>query len=204
MKFLHSYDLASSQWINTSKSHFFNADVSPSFHSKIKDVFCCSKGNIHFDYLRAPIFVGFPKAMFLQPLADKVRSKLSSWKGKSLSMMGSIELVNSVIYGSLSYSFQVYRWPSSLLKLIDKWVRNFILKSDIDKQDFVIVNWDTIFNPESEGGLQVVNFHLENKAYLLRLAWNFAYNYCYWISLIKARFLKSKYQIVGSFFSSSI
>jgi len=41
-------------------------------------------------------------------------------------MMGKVELVNSVIYGSLSYNFQVYRWSSILLKLIDKWVRNFI------------------------------------------------------------------------------
>jgi len=68
----------------------------------------------------------------------------------------------------------------------------------------VTVNWGTICNPKSEGGLQVVNFQLENKAYPLRLAWDFAYNYRPWISLMKARFLKSKYQRVGSFFSSSI
>jgi len=29
----------------------------------------------------------------------------------------------------------------------------------------------------SDGRLQVVNFQLENKIYLLRLAWDFAYNY---------------------------
>jgi len=40
-----------------------------------------------FNYLGVPIFVGSPKARFLQSLADKVRSKLASWKGKSLSMM---------------------------------------------------------------------------------------------------------------------
>jgi len=124
MKFLHSYGLASGQWINTSKSHFFTVDASPSFLSKIKDVLGCSRGNISFNYLGVPIFVGSPKAMFLQPLADKVISKLVSWKEKSLSMIGRIKLVNSVIFGSLSYNFQVYRWPSNLLNLVDKWVRN--------------------------------------------------------------------------------
>jgi len=105
MKFLHSYHLASGQWINTSKSHFFTADTSPSFLSKIKDVLGCNRGNIPFNYLRVPIFVGSRKARFLQPLVDKVRSKLASWKGKSLSMTGRIELVNSMIYGSLAYNF---------------------------------------------------------------------------------------------------
>jgi len=33
-------------------------------------------------------------------------------------MMGRVELVNFVIYSSLSYSFQVYRWPSNFLSLL--------------------------------------------------------------------------------------
>jgi len=109
-----------------------------------------------------------------------------------------------MIYGSLSYNFHIYKWSSSLLKLVDKWVRNFIWTSDINKQGSVTVNWGTICNPKSEGGPQVIYFQLENKAYLLRLAWNFAYNYYPWISLMKAWFLKSKYQRVESFFSFSI
>ena len=68
-------------------------------------MFDSNRCNIPFTYLRVPIFVGFPKAWFLQPLADKVKSKLASWKGKSLSMTGRIELVNSMIYGSLAYNF---------------------------------------------------------------------------------------------------
>jgi len=116
--------------------------------------------------------------------------------------MERMELINSVIYGSLSYNFQVYKWSSNLLKLVDKWVRNVIWTGDINKQGFVTVNWGTIC--KSKGGLQVVNFQLKNKAYLLRLAWDFAYNYRPWTSLMKARFLKNKYQRVGSFFSSSI
>jgi len=96
-------------------------------------VFDCSRGNIPFNYLGVLTFVGSLKAMLLQSLVDKVTSKLGSWKEKSLTMMGRVQLVNSVIYGSLSYNFQVYRWPSNLLKHIDKWVRNFIWTSDINK-----------------------------------------------------------------------
>jgi len=94
---------------------------------------------------------------------DKVRSKLASWKGKSLSMMGRVELVNSVIYGFLSYNFQLYKWPSNLLKVVDKWVRNFIWTGDINKQGYVTVNWDTIRNPKSEVGFKLLIFNLKIK-----------------------------------------
>jgi len=90
--------------------------------------------------------------------------------------------------------------PPTFLRM----VKNFIWTGDINKQDFVTINWSIICNTKSEGGLQVVNFQLKIKAYHLRLAWDFAYNYHSLISLMKARFLKFKYQRVWSFFSSSI
>jgi len=80
MNFLHSCGLALDQWIKTSKSHFFIVDASLSFVTKIKDMLDYSRGNIPFNYLGVPIFVGSPKARFFQPVTDKFRCKLISWK----------------------------------------------------------------------------------------------------------------------------
>jgi len=115
MNFLHSYGLASCQWINTSKSNFFTVNASPNFLSKIKDVLGCSRGNIYFNYLGVPTFVGSAKARLLQPLADKVRSKLASWKGKSLSLMRRLELINSVIYVLYLTTFRFIGGPPAFL-----------------------------------------------------------------------------------------
>jgi len=87
-----------------------------------------------------PIFVGTPKSRFLQPLADKVKLKLASGKGKSLSMMGRIQLVNTVITGIVAYSFNLYKWHVSLLKQVEKWFRNFIWTGDILKKGITTVN----------------------------------------------------------------
>jgi len=57
------------------------------------------------------MFVGAPNCQFLQLLANKVKFKLASWKGKSLSMMGRIQLVNTMITRFLAYSFNMYKWP---------------------------------------------------------------------------------------------
>ena len=72
-----------------------------------------------FSYLGVPIFASAPKCRFLQPLADKVKLKLASWKGKSLSMMGRIQLVNTMITRFLAYNFNMYKWLISLLKQVE-------------------------------------------------------------------------------------
>jgi len=65
-------------------------DNSAKFVTKIQHILSCSHGCFLFNYLRVSIFVGAPKCRFLQPLADSVKLKLASRKGKSLSMMGQI------------------------------------------------------------------------------------------------------------------
>ena len=84
-------------------------DNSARFVTKIQRIFSCNHGCLPFNYLGVPIFVGAPKCQFLQPLVDKVKLKLTSWKGKSLSMMGRIQLVNVVITIFLSYSCNMYK-----------------------------------------------------------------------------------------------
>ena len=76
--------------INNSKSSFFTMDNSARFVTKVQRILFCSHGCLSFNYLGVSIFVGIPKCRFLQPLADKVKLKLASWKGKSLSMIGRI------------------------------------------------------------------------------------------------------------------
>jgi len=56
------------------------------------------------------------------------------------------------------------------------------------------MNRDTICSPLENGGLKIINLRLENNAYLLKFASNFAYRNKPWSFLLKARVLKSKYE----------
>jgi len=60
------------------------------FITKIQRVLSCSHGCLSLNYLGVSIFVGAPKCQFLQHFTDKVKLKLASWNGKSLSMIGRI------------------------------------------------------------------------------------------------------------------
>ena len=117
--FLKIYGDFSGQYVNNSKSSFYTMDNCTRFVTKIQRILSCSHGCLPFTYLGVPIFVGVPKCRFLQPLADKVKLKLASWKGKSLSMMGQIQLVNLMITRFLAYNFNMYKWPVSLLTQVE-------------------------------------------------------------------------------------
>jgi len=84
-------------------------DNSIRFVTKIQRILSCYHGCLSFNYLGVFIFVGVPKCQYLQPFADKVKLKLTSWKDKSLSMMGRILLVNTVIIEFLAYNFNMYK-----------------------------------------------------------------------------------------------
>ena len=164
------------------------------FVTIIQRILSCSHGCLPFNYLGVSIFIGAPKCRFLRPLANKVKLKLASWKGKSLSMMDQIQLVITVITGFLAYSFNMYKWPISILNQVEQWCRHFIWTGDILKKGIVTVNWDTVCSPLENGGLKIINLRHKNNAYLLKLACNFAYSNMPWCLLLKARILKSKYE----------
>jgi len=95
------------------------------FVTKIQRHLSYRHGLLPFYYLGVFIFVIAPECRFVQPLADKVKLKLVSWKGKSISMMGRIQLVNNVVTSFISCSFNVYKWHVPILKQVEQWSKNF-------------------------------------------------------------------------------
>jgi len=87
MEFLYIYGL-----INISKSLFFAFNEFISLNTNIHNIFRCNRDIIPFNYHSVPIFSSVPHMLFFQPLADRVKSKLMSWKGKSLSLTGRVML----------------------------------------------------------------------------------------------------------------
>lgn len=160
-------------------------------------------GWLPFIYLGVRIFKGKPRRTYLQPIADRIKVKLSSWKGSLLSVMGRIQLVKSVIHGMLFNSFHVYAWPVSLLKTVDTWLRNFIWSGDIDARKIVTIAWRKVCSPALVQGLGVRSIRQMNEVAPLRLCWNLLSSRSQWASFLKARFF-GKHDPRSSFLGSSI
>jgi hypothetical protein len=127
----NSYALESGQVINSSKSTIFSGSITPRRLALMVQLLNFSIGSLPFNYLGVPIFKGKPRVCHLQPLADKIKLKLSAWKASLLSIAGRVQLVRSVVQSMLIYSISIYSWPESLLTDIEKSMRNFIWSGDI-------------------------------------------------------------------------
>ncbi|KAI9164815.1 hypothetical protein LWI28_002606 [Acer negundo] len=95
------------------------------------------------------LFRGKPRKAVLRLITDKILSKFTKWKGKSLSLAGRATLIRSVITGSFVHSFMIYKWPSSLLSLINRKLRNFLWTGSFEETKLVRVAWDRCCRPYS-------------------------------------------------------
>jgi hypothetical protein len=91
--------------------------------------------------------------IYFQPIVDKVKIKLATWKASLLSMAGRVQVVKSVIQSMLLHTISIYSWPTSLLREMEVWIKNFIWSGDINKRKLVTVAWKKVCVDTEEGGL---------------------------------------------------
>nr|KYP67083.1 Transposon TX1 uncharacterized [Cajanus cajan] len=136
------------------------------------------------------------KTEFLLPIVDRIKSKLAMWKGVLLSYMGCVLLVKFVLQNMLIHNFQVYKWPLSLLKLIESWFRNFIWSGPIYQSKLTTVHWHIVCSNFDEGGLGVRSLMDINNAYMLKLCWNFVKKDSNWASMLASKVYKRSGDVI--------
>jgi mannosylglycoprotein endo-beta-mannosidase len=198
-----TYALASGQVINNLKSTIIAGAIAPRRLDDIIQLLQFNTGSLPFNYLGVPIFKGRPKVIHLQPIADKVKLKLAAWKASLLSIAGRVQLVRSVIQSMLTYSISLYSWPISLLRDLERCIRNFIWSGDINKRKLVTVAWHKICRPLTQGGLNLRSLIRLNSACNLKLCWKFFNSQSSWAILLRARVWRHK-RIIQHHISSSI
>jgi hypothetical protein len=196
------YAEISGQHVNPQKSFIYAGSVIPSRLNNIAATLGFNVGSLPFDYLGVPIFKGKPKKIHLQPFADKVKAKLACWKASLLSMAGRVQLIKSVIQGMLVHSFSVYSWPVSLIKDLEKWMRNFIWSGDVTQRKLVTVAWHKVCCSFSEGGLGIRSLAKLNQANNLKLCWEFFQSNLQWAQFLRSRVLHGTKPISYHVFSS--
>lgn len=196
------YALDSGQIINNGKSTIYSTSITQSRLNQIVSLLNFKTGSLPFNYLGIPIFKGKPKTCHLQPIADRIKLKLSKWKAGLLSMAGRVQLVQSVIQSMLIYSISIYAWLTSLLKDLEKDIINFIWSGDKDKRKLVSVAWKKVCRPYAQGGLNLRSLINLNHAINLNFCWNMVNFKQPWAMLLKDRVLRNNKPIKYHIFSS--
>lgn len=95
---------------------------------------------------------------------------------------------SNLLYMVMIYSFHVYMWPISLLKSMDRCIRNFIWSGNTYKRKLVTVAWQKLCSPVSSGGLGLRFLRSINEAAMLKLSWVKVSSSSHWSMLLKSRF----------------
>ena len=102
---------------------------------------------------------------------DKIKARLSAWKGKCLSLAGKVCLVKSVLTSIPLFYLSIFKAPLSVCKKISSIQRRFIWAWGADKKRISWVSWENVCKAKEEGGLGVKDIRMFNCALLAKWNW---------------------------------
>jgi len=102
----------------------------------------------------------------------------------------------------LLHTINIYSWPVSLLRDIERWMKFFIWSGDINKRKLVTVAWKKVCATFEEGGLNVRSLIALNEATNIKLCWDLLQSQEQWAQMIRSRVLRGNNCIRHHVFSS--
>ncbi|GJX79329.1 hypothetical protein Tco_0327478 [Tanacetum coccineum] len=149
--------------------------------------------SVHFPmkYLDVPLISKRLGASDCKALLDKVRKKVDHWRNKFLSYTGKLLLIASVLEAIQIYWCNVFLLPKTVVKEINKILKNFLWNNEEVSRRNAKVAWKKICKPKIYGGLSLKDITVWNKALLVKHLWNIAIKkdslWVKWISTVKLK-----------------
>jgi len=121
-----------------------------------------------------------------------MRRKLSSWKGKLLSVGGRRVLINSVLTSLPMFMMSFFELPKGVLKKLDYYRSRFFWQNDQHKKKYRLVKWSLACQPKQQGGLGIQNLEIQNICLLSKWLFKLCNEDGLWQSLLKNKYLTNK------------
>ncbi|GKV46217.1 hypothetical protein SLEP1_g53216 [Rubroshorea leprosula] len=106
-----TFELVSGLKINFGKSQLMGVGVEDNWRNKMAYRLCCKERELPFKYLGIPIGGNHKRVAMWQPMVESFKKKLTTWKGRYLSLGGRITLINSVLSSLPVFLMSVYLIP---------------------------------------------------------------------------------------------
>lgn len=170
---LYSYELMTGLKINFEKSMVIGIGITDNHRNQIAKVLGSRTKDFPFNYLGLPLRSGRLKQQDWVQLIERIAKKLSSWKGKLLSIAGRATLLNSVITPIVSYWMSNFSIPCCIIRRIDKMRRAFLWSGEsTTKKIKCLLNWNQVCRPKNLGGMGITNLTILNKVLQCKWWWN--------------------------------
>ncbi|GJT92085.1 RNA-directed DNA polymerase, eukaryota, reverse transcriptase zinc-binding domain protein [Tanacetum coccineum] len=170
---LKCFFLASGLQINTHKCQLLGVGVPSSVINQAASYIGCSILNNKFRYLGVLVGDCSSRIKAWDDVILKLKSRLSKWKVKTLSIGGRLTLLKSVLGASPIYSMSIFKVPRGVLKVMESIRNHFFNGADHLENKITWVAWDKVLASKENGGLGVSSFFALNRALLLKWVWRF-------------------------------
>jgi hypothetical protein len=163
--------------INFHKSEIFYFVEAKEVQDEYYSIFGCQcdlKINFHkseifldpFKYLGIPIHHKKLSNNDWKIIEQMIDKKLSSWKGKHLSVGGRLILINFVLISLVMFMLSFIEVLRGVLEKIDYYRSRFNWQSDQHKKKYRLTRWNIICQPKDQGGLGIHNIDVQNRCLL--------------------------------------
>nr|GEV24148.1 RNA-directed DNA polymerase, eukaryota [Tanacetum cinerariifolium] len=170
---LKCFFLASGLKINIQKSHIMGVGVADGLIHQAASLIGCAIMKTPFRYLGVLVGNNSLRCSAWSDTIHKLRSRLSKWKVKTLSVGGRLTLLKSVLGASPIYNLSIYKAPITVLKEMERIRSNFFKGTDNNDRKISWVSWDKVLASKKVGGLGVSSYYALNRALILKWVWRF-------------------------------
>ena len=103
----------------------------------------------------------------------------------TLSFSGRVELIKTVMLGSLQYWLQSFQFPISVIKALESMLAKFLWRDRMPAW-----SWEKLCKPKEEGGLAIRKITDLNKAAGIKLAWRCCSSNSIWATWMRKHYVK--------------
>nr|GEU46509.1 RNA-directed DNA polymerase, eukaryota [Tanacetum cinerariifolium] len=159
--------------INVQKSQVLGVGVSSDIVNQGASIIGCSVMHAPFKYLGVTVGDHMSRHSAWLNTIQKVRTRLSKWKVKTLSIGGRLTLLKSVLGTVPLYTMSIYKSPRGFLHEMEVIRNSFFNGADSADRKITWVAWDNVLASKKHKGLGVSSYYALNRALLLKWVWCF-------------------------------
>ncbi|GKA99799.1 RNA-directed DNA polymerase, eukaryota, partial [Tanacetum coccineum] len=184
---LECFYRASGLRINMCKSKIMGINVEDGKIQNAASKLGCLVLKTPFTYLGTKVGENMSRKEAWKEVVDKVLSRLSKWKIKTLSIGGRFTLLKSVLGSMPIFHMSIFKVPSYVLKTLESIRSRFFNGQDHKSRKASWVKWDNVLTSKDKGGLGVSSLYALNRGLMFKWIWRFySQKSSLWTRVIKA------------------
>ncbi|GKC84708.1 RNA-directed DNA polymerase, eukaryota, reverse transcriptase zinc-binding domain protein [Tanacetum coccineum] len=187
VRVLECFFRASGLRINMSKSKIMGVNVEDAKVKIAANKLGCLVLKTPFTYLGTKVGENMHRKHAWNEVVEKVLSRLSRWKLKTLSIGGRFTLLKSVLGSMPIFHMSIFKVPSSILNSLEVIRSRFFNGHEHKSNKATWFKWNKVLTSKEKGGLGVSSLFALNRGLLFKWLWRFySQKDSLWTKVIKA------------------